>query len=99
MDLRYYCTNCEKLKSNTCGEIEKLRITAGAVQYRKLSDERCSKGKKKHPRNQVAEDIYIDYSGYFEVEVFGEFVGRYAKLFDAVRARKSYFERNQIAEY
>ena len=93
------CFGCTKLSNKNCGYCG-LFTTASAAQWRKYPDGRCTQGKqvilpKKNPL--VEPNIYLDTEGYYQVELNGEFYGRYNTLGEAmvVRAKARREEREE----
>jgi len=93
------CFGCTKLSSKNCGYCG-LFITSSAVQWRKYPDGRCTQGQqvtvpRKNPL--MEQNIYLDTEGFFQVEINGDFYGRFNTLAEAmaVRAKVKREEREE----
>lgn len=93
------CFGCNKLTNKHCGYCG-LFVTSSGMQWRKYPDGRCTQGKtvtvpRKNPL--IEPDIYLDTEGYYQVELNGEFYGRYNTLGEAmvVRAKARRKEREE----
>lgn len=90
------CFGCTKLSNKNCGYCG-LFTTASSAQWRKYPDGRCTQGKtvtvpRKNPL--VEGNIRLDTEGYYQVELEGNFYGRYhtlaeAKVVEAVAKREA----------